>query len=49
MQASLIAYDKPLYQVLALEGPRALDNPTRPRGELRSLREWLVEALEKGP
>jgi len=45
VQASLIAYDKPLYQVLALDR----DNPTRRRAELRSLREWLVEALEKDP
>ncbi|MGH8570906.1 MAG: hypothetical protein ACREXU_23595 [Gammaproteobacteria bacterium] len=49
VQASLIAYDKPLYQVLALDRPYALDNPTRRRGEQHSLREWLVEALEKGP
>ncbi|MGH8569690.1 MAG: hypothetical protein ACREXU_17215 [Gammaproteobacteria bacterium] len=49
VQASLIAYDKPLYQVLALDRPCALDNPTRRRNELRSLRQWLVAALEKGP
>ncbi|MGH8601586.1 MAG: hypothetical protein ACREXR_02025 [Gammaproteobacteria bacterium] len=49
VQASLIAYDKPLYRVLALDRPCALDNPTRRRDELRSLRQWLVAALEKGP
>lgn len=46
-QASLIAYEKPLYQVLALDLPRASPpNEARP-GQLRSLREWLAASLEK--
>ncbi len=31
-------YDKPLYPVLALEGPCALDNSTRPRDESHGMR-----------
>ena len=46
-QARLLAYEKPLYQVLALDLPRPRANPEAHRGQLRSLREWLAAGLEK--
>lgn len=48
LAVGLVAFEKPLYQVLALDPPRASQREA-PRGQLRSLREWLVEALEKSP
>jgi hypothetical protein len=47
VRAELLAYQSPLYQVLALDRPRPLDDLERRRGELRPLREWLVAGLEK--
>jgi len=47
-QAGLIAYEKPLYQVLALNPPRPVGDSERRRGQLRSLREWLAQS-QKAP
>lgn len=44
-QAGLIAYEKPLYQVLALDPPRPVTNTEERRGQLRALRAWLAESL----
>jgi hypothetical protein len=44
-QAGLVAYQKPLYQVLALEPPMALA-ATQPSGQTRSLKEILAQMLE---
>ncbi|PYK13745.1 MAG: hypothetical protein DME65_00860 [Verrucomicrobia bacterium] len=44
--AGLVVYQKPLYQVLALERPEALPGPRS--GQTRSLKEVLAQALEKG-
>jgi hypothetical protein len=49
VRAELIAYETPLYQVLALELPRPLANPGARGGPPRSLREWLGQALERAP
>lgn len=49
VEVGLLAYEKPLYQVLALDRPGSLDESKRRRGELRSLREWLTASLEKTP
>jgi len=55
VNAGLIAYEAPLYQVLALDPPVPLppppaDGPSpRGRGELRALREVLRQALEERP
>lgn len=49
VRAELIAYETPLYQVLALERPRPLANPGARGGPPRSLREWLGQALERAP
>jgi len=48
-QAGLIAYEKPLYQVLALDSPPASANTEKRRGQLRALREWLAESLPERP
>ena len=59
VHAGLIAYEAPLYQVLALDPP-APSSPTptlapargrspRGRGELKALRELLHQALEERP
>ena len=57
VHAGLIAYEAPLYQVLALDPP-APSSPTpapaegrspRGRGELKALREVLRQALEEWP
>ena len=59
VRAGLIAYEAPLYQVLALDPP-APSSPTptlapargrspRGRGELKALREVLRQALEERP
>lgn len=44
-QAGLVVYQKPLYQVLALEEPIALP-PGPPSGQTRSLKEILAQMLE---
>lgn len=44
-QAGLVVYQKPLYQVLALESPEPLASPS---GQTRSLKEILAQVLEKG-
>jgi len=44
-QAGLVVYQKPLYQVLALEPPTALP-AARPSGQTRSLKEILAQMLE---
>lgn len=49
VRAKLIAYDKPLYQVLALDPPRPLANTDARSGMPRSLREWLGQAWERAP
>ena len=47
VQAGLVVYQKPLYQVLALDSAPPL--PPAPRsGQTRSLKEVLAEVLEKG-
>jgi hypothetical protein len=55
VRAGLLAYEAPLYQVLALDPP-APSSPTpaegrspRGRGELKALREVLRQALEERP
>lgn len=45
--AGLIAYEKPIYQVLALDLPTPRSNPKERTGQLRSLREWLAQGLER--
>jgi hypothetical protein len=49
-QTGLVVYQKPLYQVLALEEPTPVAALTRtPRsGQVRSLKEVLAQVLEKG-
>jgi hypothetical protein len=49
VRAELIAYETPLYQVLALDPPRPLANPEARGGPPRSLREWLGQAGERAP
>ena len=44
-QAGLVVYQKPLYQVLALEPPTVLP-PVPPSGQTRSLKEILAQMLE---
>jgi hypothetical protein len=46
--AGLVVYQKPLYQVLALEPAAPLPASAPRPGQLRSLKEVLVEVLEKG-
>jgi hypothetical protein len=50
LQADLIAYHKPLYQVLALpEDPKGAGASTAPRtGQTRSVADILRRALERG-
>jgi hypothetical protein len=47
IRAQLIAYERPFYQVLALDPPRLLGE--RRKGELRSMRALLAQALGKTP
>ena len=55
VHAGLIAYEAPLYQVLALDSPASSSPPpaegrlSRGRGELKALREVLCQALEEQP
>ena len=46
--AGLVVYQKPLYQVLALEQPERLPAPVPRSGQTRSLKEVLAQVLEKG-
>lgn len=49
IQADLLAYQKPLYQVLALPEDTPLPQPSSaPGGEARSVAEILRQVLEKG-
>src|SRR3974390_574266 len=48
-QPGLVVYQKPLYQVLALEeSAAAVSAPTPRSGQARSLKEVLTQVLEKG-
>ena len=47
-QAGLVLYQKPLYQLLALEEPAPVPAPTPRCGQARSLKEVLAQVLEKG-
>jgi len=47
-QAGLLVYQKPLYQVLALEEPTPVCAPAPRSGQTRSLKEVLTQVLEKG-
>ncbi len=47
-QSGLVMYQKPLYQVLALEEPAGLATPSPRSGQTRSLKELLAQVLEKG-
>ena len=47
-QAGLVLYQKPLYQVLALEEPAPVSAPAPRCGQPRSLKEVLTQVLEKG-
>jgi hypothetical protein len=47
-QAGLVVYQKPLYQVLALEEPALLPAPTPRSGQVRSLKEVLAQILGQG-
>jgi hypothetical protein len=49
VRVGLIAYETPLYQVLALDPPRPLANIETRGGPPRSLREWLGQAGERAP
>src|SRR6266851_6917565 len=46
-QAGLVVYQKPLYQVLALEEPAPVSAPVPRCGQMRSLKEVLAQVLEK--
>src|SRR6266446_6702242 len=48
VQAGLVVYHKPLYQVLALEQPAPVSAPMPCSGQTRSLKEVLAQVLEKG-
>lgn len=48
VQAGLVVYQKPLYQVLSLEEPTSLAAPAPRSGQARSLKEILAQVLEKG-
>lgn len=48
IQADLIAYDKPLYQVLGLVEKPPTAAPVRSEGQVRSIAEVLRHALEGG-
>lgn len=45
VQADLLAYEKPLWQILGLD---PAPDPTRPRGEQRSVAEVLRDILQRG-
>ena len=47
-QAGLLAYQAPLYQVLALEEPAPASPPPPRSGQTRSLKDILAQVLEKG-
>jgi hypothetical protein len=47
-QLGLVVYQKPLYQVLALEELAPTSAPTPRSGQMRSLKEVLAQVLEKG-
>jgi hypothetical protein len=47
-QMGLVLYQKPLYQVLALEEAAPLSAPGPRSGQTRSLKEVLAQVLEKG-
>jgi hypothetical protein len=47
-QRGLIAYQKPLYQVLSLEEPPVSVSPPQRTGQSLSLKEVLHQILEKG-
>lgn len=47
-QLGLVVYQKPLYQVLALEELAPASAPTPRSGQMRSLKEVLAQVLEKG-
>jgi hypothetical protein len=49
MQARLVAYEKPLYQILALDLPYPVGDTVNRRGQLRSMREWLARSLPEQP
>ena len=46
--AGLVIYQKPLYQVLALDPPEGLPAPGPRSGQTRSLKAVLAQVLEKG-
>lgn len=46
--AGLVLYEKPIYQVLALEQPHRVPLAASRPGQTRSLREVLAQALEEG-
>jgi len=48
VQAGLIVYQPPLYQVLSLEEAAPLAAPAPRSGQTRSLKEILAQVLEKG-
>jgi len=48
VQADLIAYQKPLYQVLSLEAPAAAQPPSERSGQTQSVAEILGRALRGG-
>ena len=47
-RAGLLVYQKPLYQVLALEQPETLPMAAPRSGQTRSLKEVLAQALAQG-
>jgi len=47
-QADLIAYQKPIYQVLSLEDPDLQQSSTQRQGQTQSLGEILRRALQGG-
>ena len=47
-QAGLVLYQKPLYQVLALDQPAPLPRSAPRSGQTRSLKEVLAQVLENG-
>jgi hypothetical protein len=48
IQAGLLVYQRPLYQVLALEELAPAAPPVPRCGQMRSLKEVLAQVLEKG-
>ncbi len=47
-QRGLLAYQKPLYQILALEEPQPASSPPERSGQTRSLKDVLQHLLQKG-